>query len=93
MAQSRDVKDREYSKFIESPTRSGESASEVVATVLNEANPFSVPTDADAFTREVIGNSVVYKFRQGGVSGSILKTVTIYYSSPQDPSLTGGEIS
>lgn len=57
------------------------------------ANQFSVPSEADAFTREVSGNNVIYKFRQGGIAGTILKTVTLYYSSPQDATFTGGEVS
>lgn len=91
MAQSNDIRDREYSKFVESPTRAGESATEVVATVL-DGNPFAVPTDADAFTRECVGNDVLYKFRSGGLTGTVLKTVTIHYQSPQDPDMTGGEL-
>lgn len=55
-------------------------------------NQFQVPELADAFTRECIGNTVVYKFRQGGLSGSILKTITLYYTSPQDPTFTGGSL-
>lgn len=57
------------------------------------ANKFALPANADAYTREVIGNSVVYKFRQGGIAGTILKTITLFYQSPQDPDNTGGELS
>lgn len=57
------------------------------------ANKFAVPALADAYTREVSGNSVIYKFRQGGIAGTILKTITLYYQSPQDPDHIGGELS
>lgn len=87
------ISGREHSKFVESPTRPGQAATEVVATVSNDPNPFSVPAEADAFTREVSGNSVIYKFRQGGLSGAVLKTVTMNYTNPPDPDLTGGIIA
>lgn len=53
---------------------------------------FGVPKDADAFTRDCVGNTVVYKFRSGGITGTILKTITLYYGSAQDPDLTGGSL-
>lgn len=83
------TKDREHQKFVESPTRPGKSAVEVLS---QDGSPFSIPANSDAFTRECIGNTEVYKFRSGGMSGSILKTITLYYSSPQDPDFVGGEI-
>jgi hypothetical protein len=58
----------------------------------SEINPFGVPNGADAFSRECIGNNVVYKFRSGGIAGTILKTVTLYYTTPQDPSFLGGTL-
>ncbi len=57
------------------------------------ANKFAIPANADAYTREVVGNSVIFKFRQGGIAGTILKTITLYYSSPQDPDHIGGALT
>lgn len=57
-----------------------------------DGGKFSVPKLADAFTRECVGNTVEYKFRQGGIAGTVLKTVTLYYQTPQDPDFTGGSL-
>lgn len=82
------LQDREYNKFVESPSRPGEPAIEIVGEITTSPGPFSPPSNADAGTVEYIGNTVVYKFRQGGVAGTVIKTVTLVYTSPQTPDLT-----
>jgi len=53
---------------------------------------FQVPRDSDAFTVELqnAGLDVVYKFRQGGVSGTVLATITLTYNTAQTLTLTQG---
>jgi hypothetical protein len=58
-----------------------------------DSTKFAVPAGADAFSRECIGNTEVYKFRSGGIAGTVLKTITLYYQAPQDPSFVGGELT
>jgi len=88
------ILDRELHKFVESPTRPGEPAVEIAgsfsATV--DPGPFSPPSATDAFTRSVSGNTETIEYRSGGLSGTILKTIKVYYQTPPDPDLTGGEL-
>lgn len=90
MALPGDVKEREYKKFVESPTRPNETAIEV--TGILQASPFSPPALADAFTRSVSGNTETIVYRQGGIAGTILKTVKIYYQSAPSTDLLAGEL-
>lgn len=47
---------------------------------IGSGNPFTPPIDSDAITVEYPSNTVeIYRYRQGGVSGTILKTVTVTY--------------
>jgi hypothetical protein len=70
----------ENKKFVESPDGSGEVAIRTAPSV--ELNPFGPPLDADAIT---VGypnaTTEVYEYRTGGTGGSILKTVTVTYTS------------
>lgn len=86
------IHDRELNKFVESPTRPGEPAVEVTGDVNAVPSPFAPPTNTDAFTRSVSGNSETIEYRSGGLAGTILKTIKVYYLTPPDPDLTGGEI-
>lgn len=56
---------------------------------------FNVPEAADAYTVELAngGLDVVYKFRSGGIAGTILATVTLTYNSVQVLSNTSGTIT
>lgn len=56
---------------------------------------FQVPAAADAFTVELDNGDldVVYKFRMGGVAGTILATVTLTYATTQTLDLTQGTIT
>jgi len=63
---------------------------DLLIKVSDKSNPFAAPREADAFTRECLGNDVIYKFRQGGLTGTVLKTLTLKFQTPQDPDLTGG---
>lgn len=74
MAMSLQRTDREYDKFVE--TVGGDTAVRVA-----QFGGFAVPIGADAVTAEYPSSLVeVYKFRTGGVSGTILMTVTITYT-------------
>lgn len=76
--------DREYRKF-----RDGGAAGTRVATVFEGA--FQVPADADAFTVSYPSPiSEVYQFRSGGVSGTVLMTITLTYSDSTKSDLVSG---
>lgn len=94
MAAPGNILDREFHKFIESPTRPGKSAVEIVGEITTTTGPFSPPSSSDAFTVSY-PNSVteVYEFRTGGVGGTIIKTVTLIYSSASKQNLLSGVVS
>ena len=85
---------REQDKFVESPTRSGKTAVEVVGDInaVSVPGPFAPPAGTDAFTRVVSGNNETISYRSGGITGPILKSITIYYQTPPDPDLLAGEL-
>lgn len=90
MAQRADIREREHSKFVESPTRPGESAVEISGSVAT--SPFAPPPEADAFTRQVIGNMEIIEYRTGSITGPIIKTIKVYYQTAPSPDLIAGEI-
>lgn len=69
--------DRELHKFVESPNRPGEPAIETVSGGI-----FDAPLTTDAVVRIVSGAIETWEFKTGGISGTILKTITITYQSP-----------
>lgn len=66
------VKDRELAKF--------EDANGKVAVRTLNSSQFEMPPNCDAITRNVSGTVETWEYRNGGVSGSIIKTVTVTYS-------------
>lgn len=62
---------------------------------MTSVEAFQVPKDADAFTVELQNSDldVVYKFRQGGVGGTVLATITLTYATPQTLTVTQGVMS
>jgi len=86
------IHDRELHKFVESPSRPGEPAVEIVGSITATPSQFSPPSNADAFTRSVSGNDETIEYRTGGIAGTIIKTIIIYYQTPPDPDLTGAEV-
>lgn len=81
--------DREYGKFRDA---AGPGQSRVAVT---QEGAFAPPAGADAFTVELANGDldVVYKFRSGGVSGTVLATVTLRYATPQVLDLTQGTLT
>lgn len=77
------ISGREFSKFVESPSRPGESAVEVTGsiTAISSPGPFAAPAGTDTVTRSVLSNVETYQYRIGGVSGTVLKTITITYTA------------
>jgi hypothetical protein len=94
MAMPSDIKQREHAKFVQSPTRTDGSAVEITGAIsaTTTPGPFSPPAGTDAFTRSVSGNEETIEYRTGGIAGAVLKTIKVYYQTPPDPDLTGGEI-
>lgn len=77
MALKEGISDREYNKFEEIPAGSGVH---VVRTV--PFGPFQVPVLADAITASYPDTvTEVYEYRQGGIAGTVLQTVTVVYTN------------
>ena len=77
MPLSPNLEDRERDKFLESPTRPSQSAVEVVDT----GNRFAPPSRTDYIQRIHIGSQETFNYFEGGVSGTLLKTVVVTYTS------------
>lgn len=77
MTFSPNLQDRENGKFVESPTRSGETAIEVVGSLTAVAGPFAPPAGTDSIVRSVSGAVETYEYKSGGIAGTVLKTVTV----------------
>lgn len=96
MALSRgSILDRELNKFIESPSRPGEPAVEVVS-----GNKFSVPSGATCYTLTLATDAIyyteVYRFYSSGTPTApigLLKTITLYYTDSARTIEYGGVIS
>lgn len=83
MALNRDsISGREFSKFVESPTRPGEAAVEIAGSFTADVvpGPFSPPSNCDYISRAVAGPVETYVYKNGGSSGTTLKTVTVTYT-------------
>lgn len=81
MAISTVVLDNEKSKFVESTTRPGNAAVEVVGVFTATAGPFSPPSNSDFINATSVGLVDTYTFYNGGPSGTLLKTITITYTN------------
>lgn len=69
-------KDREQDKFVEAPGNNT-----AVRTLL--ADSMRAPANADSATVAYPSSTQeVYSFRSGGISGTILKTLTVNYVNP-----------
>lgn len=73
--------DREFDKFVESPTRPGATAVEVTGDLTVSSGPFSPPSNCDFINAASVGLVDTYTFYNGGPSGTLLKTITITYTS------------
>lgn len=71
--------DRELNKFVESPSRPGEPAIEIVGNLTSSPGPFSPPINCDSIVRTVLSNVETYEYKNGGIAGTLLKTVTVTY--------------
>lgn len=71
---------REFNKFVESPSRPGEPAIEIVGNLTSTPGPFSAPASSDSIVRTVSSNIETYEYKSGGISGTILKTITVTYT-------------
>lgn len=76
MAQPPNITTREFSKFVESPTRPGNSAVEVIGSFTTGSGPFEPPSNCDTIIRSVASNVETYEYKQGI---TLLKTVTVTY--------------
>lgn len=74
MALPTTLSDREYRKF--------EDAADGPAVRVLALEAFAPPASSDAGTVEYPDSvTEVYKFREGGVSGTVLKTLTLVYTT------------
>jgi hypothetical protein len=99
MAQPKDILQREYTKFIESPTRPGNSAVEIAGNVA-VTSPLWIPTNAICYTYEVVTDGPYYieqyKFYSGGTPiapTGLIKTISIYYQDSELKREIGGVVS
>jgi len=61
--------------------------------ILDKLNNFSPSKDVDAITAEYPSGEIeIYKYRQGGISGTILNTVTVTYTSSSKRDLLSVEV-
>lgn len=76
------ISGREFHKFVESPTRPGEPAVEIAGTFTANVDPgpFAPPQNTDSIVRTVLANVETYEYKVGGISGTLLKTVTVTYT-------------
>jgi hypothetical protein len=93
MAFSPNLEDRELTKFVESPSRPGNAAVEVVGNLTQSSGPFDPPLSADTIVRSVSGAIETYTYRQGGPTGTILKTITVTYHTASLNDLHTVEVS
>lgn len=89
------ILDRELNKFVESPSRPGEPAVEVVS-----GNKFTIPSTAVCYTLTLSTNAgyytEVYHFYSGGnpiTPTGLLKTITLYYTDAARTIEYGGVIA
>jgi hypothetical protein len=80
---------RETDKFVESPTRANKTAVEVTST-----GKMIPPPEADSITVAYPNATTeVYSYRVGGISGTVIKTVTVIYTNASKGSLASVEVS
>lgn len=89
MAIPMSVKDREQAKFVQSPTRADGAAVETLDALGN----FDPPREADHITRQVSGAQEIYRYYQGGLTGTLLKTITVTYTSSSLKDLVSVEVT
>lgn len=65
--------DREFLKFFE-------HGSNLTGVYTNEAGSLAMPANADTITAEYPSSTVeIFRYRNGGISGAIVRTVTVTY--------------
>lgn len=99
MAQPGEIREREYSKFVESPSRPGNSAVEIVGNFTSSPGPFSPPPNATVYTYQLSTDGIyyteIYSFYESGTPiapVNLLKTITLYYSDAQRTIEIGGVV-
>ena len=72
------LRDRDFQSFVESPGRGlPYTAREVF---IDKLNSFSPPSSADSITAQYPDNvTEIYEYREGGITGTILNSVTVIY--------------
>lgn len=94
------IEQREYDKFVESPTRAGKTAVEIFGSVTSFENPFGIPSNSTVYTYATgtagIYFTEVYSFYESGTPiapVNLLKTITIYYSDSKLKNEVGGVVT
>jgi len=83
---SDNIKNREFDKFL---NVNGETGVRVATQ-----DVFGAPLSSDSFTVEYpTATREIYKFRQGGITGTVLKTITINYTDASKTEILNGAIS
>lgn len=99
MAISKNLQDRERDKFVESLTRPGFSAVEVVGNLTTSGGQFSIPSNSTCYTYETGTDSPYftesYKFYESGTPAApvtLIKTITLYYTDSNRTLEFGGVV-
>jgi hypothetical protein len=86
MPLSKHIVDREYEKFV-----ADSNLDTAVRTVTEISTNFGVPPNADAFTVAYPNNTTeVYSFKEGGISGTVVATLTLTYANASKKELVSG---
>lgn len=93
MAFSKNLQDRERDKFLESPSRPGFAAVEVVGNFTSGTGPFDPPATSNAISRTALGAIETYRYYSGGLAGTLLKTITVTYTNSSLQDLVSVEVS
>jgi hypothetical protein len=62
-------------------------------TISAVPGPFSPPANTDYIGRSVLSNVETFLFKQGGVSGTVLKTITVTYVASDLEELLSVQVS
>ncbi len=87
------IKDREFQKYVESPTRPGKTAVEVFGSISTGSGSFDPPVGTDYIGRSVASNVETYLYKSGGEFGTLLKTITVTYVAADLEELLKVEVS
>lgn len=92
-------RDREHNKFVESPTRPGKSAIEIVGDISTSSGAFGIPSNSECYVFSTGFDSPYYfeqyQFYESGTPVApvnLIKTIRIFYSDAKFKNEVGGAV-